>query len=63
MVGALYGGVILMGFALELGATPWHIGLGEERNRRLAQPSPIDGLKDALLIPLGRLRGWRLRPR
>jgi MFS family permease len=27
MVGALYGGVILTGFALELGATPWHIGL------------------------------------
>src|SRR4029079_11645986 len=27
MVGALYGGVILVGFALELGATPWHIGL------------------------------------
>ena len=27
MVGALYGGVILIGFALELGATPWHIGL------------------------------------
>jgi MFS family permease len=25
--GALYGGVILVGFALELGATPWHIGL------------------------------------
>src|SRR4051812_33083950 len=27
MVGALYGGVILVGFALELGATPLHIGL------------------------------------
>jgi MFS family permease len=27
MTGALYGGVILVGFALELGATPWHIGL------------------------------------
>jgi len=27
MVGALYSGVILVGFALELGATPWHIGL------------------------------------
>jgi MFS family permease len=27
MVGALYGGVILVGFALELGATPWQIGL------------------------------------
>src|SRR5690349_3304394 len=27
MVGALYGGVILVGFALELGATPWHVGL------------------------------------
>ncbi len=27
MVGALYGGVILTGFALELGASPWHIGL------------------------------------
>jgi len=27
MVGALYGGVILTGFALEIGATPWHIGL------------------------------------
>ena len=27
MVGALYGGVFLVGFALELGATPWHIGL------------------------------------
>jgi len=27
MVGALYGGVILVGFALELGATPWHIGV------------------------------------
>src|SRR5690242_21960543 len=27
LVGALYGGVILIGFALELGATPWHIGL------------------------------------
>src|SRR5438045_1255673 len=27
MVGALYGGVILVGFALELAATPWHIGL------------------------------------
>jgi MFS family permease len=27
MVGALYGGVILIGFALELGATPWHIGV------------------------------------
>src|SRR3954447_4044418 len=27
MVGGLYGGVILVGFALELGATPWHIGL------------------------------------
>src|SRR3954464_2613134 len=27
LVGALYGGVILVGFALELGATPWHIGL------------------------------------
>lgn len=26
-VGALYGGVILVGFALELGATPWHIGV------------------------------------
>lgn len=27
MVGALYGGVILVGFALEIGATPWHVGL------------------------------------
>ena len=27
LVGALYGGVILVGFALDLGATPWHIGL------------------------------------
>ena len=27
LVGSLYGGVILVGFALELGATPWHIGL------------------------------------
>ena len=27
MVAALYSGVILVGFALELGATPWHIGL------------------------------------
>ncbi len=27
MVGALYGGVILVGFALELGATPLHIGI------------------------------------
>src|SRR5581483_3993656 len=27
MVGALCGGVILVGLALELGATPWHIGL------------------------------------
>src|SRR5207237_5583415 len=27
MVGALYGGVVLVGFALELGATPRHIGL------------------------------------
>jgi len=27
LVGGLYGGVILVGFALELGATPWHIGL------------------------------------
>jgi MFS family permease len=27
LVGSLYGGVILIGFALELGATPWHIGL------------------------------------
>jgi MFS family permease len=27
VVGALYGGVILVGFALELGATPLHIGL------------------------------------
>ena len=27
MVGALYSGVILVGFALELGATPWQIGL------------------------------------
>lgn len=27
MVGALYGGVILVGFALELGASPLHIGL------------------------------------
>src|SRR3954470_23387735 len=27
MVGALYGGVILVGFALELGATPLHIGV------------------------------------
>ena len=27
IVGALYGGVILVGFALELGATPWHVGL------------------------------------
>jgi MFS family permease len=27
VVGALYGGLILVGFALELGATPWHIGL------------------------------------
>src|SRR3954470_402794 len=27
MVGALYGGVVLVGFALEIGATPWHIGL------------------------------------
>jgi hypothetical protein len=27
IVGALNGGVILVGFALELGATPWHIGV------------------------------------
>lgn len=27
LVGSLYGGVILVGFALDLGATPWHIGL------------------------------------
>src|ERR1700704_5917768 len=27
LVGALYGGVILVGFALELGATPFIIGL------------------------------------
>jgi len=27
LVSSLYGGVILVGFALELGATPWHIGL------------------------------------
>src|SRR5690348_10481516 len=27
IVGALNGGVILTGFALELGATPWHIGV------------------------------------
>jgi MFS family permease len=27
MVGALYSGVILVGFALEIGATPWHVGL------------------------------------
>src|SRR5688572_26896226 len=27
LVGALYGGVILVGFALELGASPFYIGL------------------------------------
>jgi MFS family permease len=27
LVAGLYGGVILVGFALELGATPWHIGV------------------------------------
>jgi hypothetical protein len=34
-----------------------------EASRSLAQLSPIDGLKDVLLIPLGRLRDRRLRPR
>jgi MFS family permease len=27
LVSTLYGGVILVGFALELGATPWHVGV------------------------------------
>ena len=34
-----------------------------EASRSLAQLSPIDSLKDVLLIPLGRLRDRRLRPR
>jgi MFS family permease len=34
-----------------------------EASRSLAQVSPIDGLKDVLLIPFGRLRDRRLRPR
>ena len=34
-----------------------------EASRSLAQLSPIDGLKDVLLVPLGRLRDRRLRPR
>lgn len=34
-----------------------------EASRSLAQLSPIDGLKDILLIPFGRLRDRRLRPR
>ena len=34
-----------------------------EASRSLAQLSPIDGLKDALLFPLGRLRDRRLRSR
>jgi len=32
-----------------------------EASRSLAQLSPIDGLKDVLLMPLGRLRDRRLR--
>jgi len=35
----------------------------QEASRSLAQLSSIDGLKDVLLIPLGRLRDRRLRPR
>jgi len=34
-----------------------------EASRSLAQLSPIDSLKDVLLVPLGRLRDRRLRPR
>jgi MFS family permease len=37
--------------------------LVSEASRSLAQLSPIDGLKDVLLIPFGRLRDRRLRPR
>ena len=37
--------------------------LVSEASRSLAQLSPIDGLKDALLFPLGRLRDRRLRAR
>ena len=53
MVRALYGGVILVGFALELGATPWHIGL----------LAAIPFFAQLLLVPLGRLRERRLRAR
>ena len=34
-----------------------------EASRSLSPLSPIDGLKDALLFPLGRLRDRRLRSR
>ena len=37
--------------------------LVSEASRSLAQLSPIDGLKAALLFPLGRLRDRRLRAR
>jgi len=34
-----------------------------EASRSLAQLSPIDGLKAAILFPIGRLRDRRLKPR
>jgi len=37
--------------------------LVSEASRSLAQLSPIDGLKDALVFPIGRLRDRRLRSR
>jgi MFS family permease len=37
--------------------------LVSEASRSIAQLSPIDGLKDVLLFPLGRLRDRRLRAR
>jgi len=34
-----------------------------EASRSLSQLSPIDGLKDAVLFPIGRVRDRRLRGR
>src|SRR4051812_22015267 len=53
MVGALYGGVILVGFALELGATPLHIGL-LAAIPFLAQVAQLPGI--ALIEKLGQRR-------
>ena len=53
LVSTLYGGVILVGFALELGATPWHIGL-LSAVPFLAQVAQLPGI--ALIERLGERR-------